>query len=189
MPNALAEFSTHPVGFLGTVAAHPWHAEGQATLIGDAAHAMVPFHGQGMNCCFEDCVEFDACVARHASWERVFAEFGAARQPNTGAIATMALENYMEMRESVADPKFQLQQALSLELERRFPQRFIPRYSMVMFHHEIPYFTAQQRGAVQSKILSDLTGGAVNALSEVDFERAEREILSRLPPLPQPAGL
>jgi hypothetical protein len=58
-----------------------------------------------------------------------------------------------------------------------------------MFHHEIPYFTAQQRGAVQSKILSDLTGGAVNALSEVDFERAEREILSRLPPLPQPAGL
>ena len=189
MPNALAEFSMHPVGFLGTVAAHPWHVLGAATLIGDAAHAMVPFHGQGMNCCFEDCIEFDACVARHASWERVFAEFGAARMPNTGAIAIMALENYMEMRESVADPKFQLQQALSLELERRFPQRFIPRYSMVMFHHEIPYFTAQQRGAVQSKILSDLTGGAVNALSEVDFERAEREILSRLPPLPQPAGL
>jgi kynurenine 3-monooxygenase len=189
MPNALAEFSTHPVGFLGTVAAHPWHALGAATLIGDAAHAMVPFHGQGMNCCFEDCIEFDACVARHASWERVFAEFGAARKPNTGAIATMALENYMEMRESVADPKFQLQQALSLELERRFPQCFIPRYSMVMFHHEIPYLIAQQRGAVQSKILSDLTGGAVNALSEVDFERAEREILSRLPPLPEPAGL
>jgi kynurenine 3-monooxygenase len=181
MPNALAEFSAHPVGFLGTVSAQPWHSGGQATLIGDAAHAMVPFHGQGMNCCFEDCVEFDACVAQHASWETVFAEFGAARKPNTDAIAAMALENYMEMRESVADPKFQLLQALSLELERRFPRRFIPRYSMVMFHHEIPYLTAQQRGAVQFKILSDLTHGTVGALSEVDFERAEREILSRLP--------
>jgi kynurenine 3-monooxygenase len=183
MPNALAEFSAHPVGFLGTVAAHPWHAQGQAALIGDAAHAMVPFHGQGMNCCFEDCIEFDACAARHPSWETVFAEFGAARKPNTDAIAGMALENYMEMRESVADPKFQLQQALSLELERRFPRRFIPRYSMVMFHHEIPYLTAQRRGAAQSEILSDLTRGAVAALSEIDFQRAEFEINSRLSPL------
>jgi len=69
---------------------------------------------------------------------KAFAQFGASRKPNTDAIAAMALENYLEMRESVADPDFQLQQALSLELERRFPQRFIPRYSMVMFHHEIP---------------------------------------------------
>ena len=187
MPNALEEFSSHPVGFLGTVAAQPWHMQGQAMLIGDAAHAMVPFHGQGMNCCFEDCIEFDAGVARHGSWEAVFAEFGAARKPNTDAIAAMALENYMEMRESVADPKFQLQQALSLELERRFPRRFIPRYSMVMFHHEIPYLTAQRRGAAQSAILSDLTHGAIDALSKVDFDRAEREINTRLPPLAEPA--
>ncbi len=184
MPDALAQFSAHPVGFLGTVAAQPWHCQAQATLIGDAAHAMVPFHGQGMNCCFEDCIEFDACVARRASsWETLFAEFGAGRKPNTDAIAAMALENYMEMRESVAKPKFQLQQALSLELERRFPQRFIPRYSMVMFHHEIPYLTAQRRGAQQSEILSALTRGAVHTLPEVDFALAEREILSRLPPL------
>jgi kynurenine 3-monooxygenase len=183
MPHALAEFSAHPLGFLGTVTAQPWHVRDQATLLGDAAHAMVPFHGQGMNCCFEDCIEFDACAARHASWEEVFAEFGAARKPNTDAIAAMALENYLEMRESVAEPKFQLRQALSLELERRFPRRFIPRYSMVMFHHEIPYLTAQQRGAAQSQILSDLTRGTVNSLSEVDFACAEREINKRLPPL------
>jgi kynurenine 3-monooxygenase len=183
MPNCVAEFNSRPVGFLGSVHAAPWHSGAAAALIGDAAHAMVPFHGQGMNCCFEDCIEFDACLDRHANWEAVFAEFGAARRPNTDAIAAMALENYLEMRESVADPKFQLQQSLSLELERRFPRRFIPRYAMVMFHHEIPYLTALERGAAQSRILADLTTGAVSALSDVDFELAEREINERLGPL------
>jgi kynurenine 3-monooxygenase len=183
MPNCVAEFKAHPVGFLGTVSARPWHASGQALILGDAAHAMVPFHGQGMNCCFEDCIEFDLCVARHSSWQAAFEEFGAQRRPNTEAITAMALENYLEMRSHVADPKFQLQQVLSFELEKRFPQRFIPRYSMVMFHHEIPYRIAQQRGAIQEAILQGLTAGAVSTLAEVDFARAEREITARLDPL------
>jgi kynurenine 3-monooxygenase len=183
MPDCVAEFQTHPVGFLGTVTAAPWAHRDMAALIGDAAHAIVPFHGQGMNCCFEDCVEFDACVGRNSSWERVFAEFGALRKPNTDAIAEMALDNYLEMRERVADPKFQLQRALALELERRFPQRFIPRYSMVMFHHEIPYRTALERGTVQTQLLAELTCGAVDTLDDVDFGRAEREIGARLPPI------
>jgi kynurenine 3-monooxygenase len=181
MPNCIAEFQDHPVGFLGTVEAHPWSHAGMAALIGDAAHAMVPFHGQGMNCCFEDCVEFDACVGRHSSWDDVFAEFEVLRKPNTDAIAVMALDNYLEMRERVADPKFRLQQSLSLELERRFPQRFIPRYSMVMFHHEIPYRTALERGTIQAQLLSELTSGLVTGLEDVDYERAEHEILTRLP--------
>ena len=183
MPDRIAEFSDHPVGFLGTVSASPWHYRGMTALIGDSAHAIVPFHGQGMNCCFEDCVEFDACIPKHASWEGAFAEFGALRKPNTDAIAVMALDNYLEMRERVAHPKFQLQQALSLELERRFPHRFVPRYSMVMFHHEIPYQTALQRGTVQAELLAELTAGAVSTLSDIDFERAEREIRARLTPL------
>jgi kynurenine 3-monooxygenase len=183
MPDCISEFHDHPVGFLGTVSASPWHYRGMTALIGDSAHAIVPFHGQGMNCCFEDCVEFDACILKHASWEGVFAEFGALRKPNTDAIAAMAVDNYLEMRERVAHPKFQLQQALSLELERRFPQRFVPRYSMVMFHHEIPYRTALQRGTVQGEILAELTAGAVATLRDVDFERAEREIRTRLAPL------
>ena len=127
-------------------------------------------------------MEFDACVEQRLPWDEAFAKFGASRKPNTDAIAAMALENYLEMRESVADLKFQLRQALSLELERRFPQRFIPRYSMVMFHHEIPYLTAQQRGATQADILSDLTRGAA-ALSDIDFGRAELEIKAKLPPV------
>ncbi len=180
MPNCIAEFKDHPVGFLGTVSAAPWAYRGIAALIGDSAHAMVPFHGQGMNCCFEDCTEFDACMGRQSSWENVFAEFGALRKPNTDAIAAMALDNYLEMRERVAHPQFQLQQALSLELERRFPRRFIPRYSMVMFHHEIPYQTALERGIVQSRLLAELTAGTVSSLEDIDFERAENEINRRL---------
>ena len=183
MPDGVAELLVHPVGLLGTVSAEPWHHQGMTALVGDAAHAIVPFHGQGMNCCFEDCVQFDACRGRHASWESVFAEFGALRKPDTDAIAAMALDNYLEMRDRVAHPKFQLQQTLSLELERRFPRRFIPRYSMVMFHHEIPYRTALERGAVQSELLAELTAGAVSSIEAVDFDRAERAIHAGLAPL------
>jgi len=182
MPDCIAEFQAHPTGFLGTVSAGPWHHGGMTALIGDAAHAIVPFHGQGMNCCFEDCVEFDACVGRHSSWEVALADFSATRKPNTDAIAAMSLENYSEMREQVADPRFQLRQLLSLELERRFPRRFIPRYSMVMFHHEIDYQTAYARGTIQAQLLNELTAGAAS-LAQVDFERAAREIEARLTPL------
>jgi kynurenine 3-monooxygenase len=136
-----------------------------------------------MNCCFEDCVEFDSCLTRHAAWQDAFAAFAALRKPDTDAIAAMALDNYLEMRARVADPKFQLQQALSLELERRFPERFVPRYSMVMFHHEIPYRTALERGMIQAGLLAELTAGAASTLGDVDFALAEREIRRRLTPL------
>jgi kynurenine 3-monooxygenase len=193
MPDCVAEFQRHPTGFLGTVRAHPWAAGGTAALIGDAAHAIVPFHGQGMNCCFEDCLEFDACLEGASSWERVpwegvpwarvFEEFYTRRKPNADAIAEMALENYLEMRERVADPHFRLQQSLALELERRYPRRFIPRYSMVMFHHEISYRTAQERGRVQAQLLAELTADA-ESLADVDYARAERLIEAALPALP-----
>ena len=182
MPDFVAEFIAHPIGFLGTVRANLWHYRGMAALLGDSAHAMVPFHGQGMNCCFEDCAEFAAALSRHSSWEALFAEFDAARKPNTDAIAAMAAENYLEMRERVADPNFQLQQTIALALEKRWPQRFIPRYSMVMFHHEIPYRVALERGAIQARLLAELSAGAAT-LADVDFERAEQEINARLAPL------
>jgi kynurenine 3-monooxygenase len=180
MPDCVAEFQRHPTGFLGTVHARTWSAAGAAALIGDAAHAIVPFHGQGMNCCFEDCLELDACLEGASSWERVFAEVYARRKPNADAIAEMALENYLEMRELVADPHFLLQQSLALELERRYPRRFIPRYSMVMFHHEISYRTAQERGRVQAQILAELTREAAS-LADVDYARAARLVEAELP--------
>jgi kynurenine 3-monooxygenase len=142
----------------------------------------VPFHGQGMNCCLEDCLEFDACMERQSTWRTVFEDFFASRKPNTDAIAAMALENYLEMREHVVDPRFRLQQTLALELERRHPRRFIPRYSMVMFHHEISYSTAQRRGIIQSRLLAELTAGAAT-LADIDFDRAARDINRELTPI------
>ena len=180
MPDCVAEFQRHPTGFLGTVHARTWSAAGAAALIGDAAHAIVPFHGQGMNCCFEDCLEFDACLEGASSWAHVFTEVYARRKPNADAIAEMALENYLEMRELVANPHFLLQQSLALELERRYPRRFIPRYSMVMFHHEISYRTAQERGRVQAQILAELTREAAS-LADVDYARAARLVEAELP--------
>jgi kynurenine 3-monooxygenase len=91
----------------------------------------------------------------------------------------MALENYVEMRDTVRDPKFQLHKSLSLELERRFPLQFVPRYSMVMFHHEIPYAIAYERGKIQTEILQALTAG-VDSVDAVDYTRAEQLINSRL---------
>lgn len=176
IPALERDYAEHPVGLLGTVHCRPWSFANRVLLVGDAAHAIVPFHGQGMNAAFEDCVVLDELIGRHESdgghdWPAVFAAFEAERAPNARAIAEMALENYREMRDDVRDPKFELRAALSFELERRFPGRFIPRYSMVMFHPEIPYAEAQRRGALQAHILDDLTD-SVDAMKAVDFTRA-----------------
>ena len=183
MPGLAREFLEHPVGRMGTVRTDRWSAPGgTAVLLGDAAHAIVPFHGQGMNACFEDCFELDRLLATTRDWATAFDEFQRVRKPNTEAIAAMALENYVEMRDTVRDPNFLLRKELSFELERRFPDRFIPRYSMVMFHHEIPYAVAYERGKVQSQILEDLTAGAAS-LAQLDPADAETAVLSRLAPV------
>jgi kynurenine 3-monooxygenase len=184
LPSLEHDFATHPVGHLGTVQCHPWSFADRILLVGDAAHAIVPFHGQGMNAAFEDCVVLDDLIGLHEDggsydWPAVFAAFEAARAPNARAIAEMALENYREMRDEVRDAKFELRAELAFELERRFPDRFIPRYSMVMFHPEISYAEAQRRGALQAQILHELTDSA-RAINEVDLTRAAALIDARL---------
>jgi kynurenine 3-monooxygenase len=181
LPNLASEFLHNPTGVMGTVRCARWSLADRLLLLGDAAHAITPFHGQGMNCAFEDCRELFELLGARSDWPEVFATFDCTRRPNTDAIADMAIENYREMRDTVRDPKFQLQKALSLELERRFPNRFVPRYSMVMFHDEIPYSIAVERGRIQSEILATLTRDA-NAIGEVDFDAAAALIEQRLPP-------
>jgi kynurenine 3-monooxygenase len=144
VPDLAREFFGNPQGLLGTVYADGWHAGGDLLLLGDAAHAIVPFHGQGMNCAFEDCVELDGLIGTGCASEEVFAEFERRRKPNTDAIAAMALENYVEMRETVLDRLYRKKKAEAESLEKRDPN-FIPRYSMVMFHPEIAYKDAQDR--------------------------------------------
>ncbi len=177
MPHLLAEFAQHPQGQLGTVHTLPWHVAGRVLLLGDAAHAIVPFHGQGMNAAFEDCVVLAELAGRTPQWPEVFARFEALRRPNTEAIAQMALENYTEMRDTVRDAGFVRRKAIAMALERQFPQRFIPRYSMVMFHPEIPYAEALRRGAIQARILEELDAGEEG---EPDLRRAEALIRARL---------
>ncbi len=163
VPELAGQFATHPQGQLGTVHAAPWQAAGRVLLLGDAAHAIVPFHGQGMNAAFEDCLVLDELLGESGDWPGVFARFEAARRPNTEAIARMALENYTEMRAAVRDAQFRRRQALAMQLEQRFPERFIPRYSMVMFHPEIGYAQALRRGAVQAQLLEELERDGADA--------------------------
>ncbi|MCA1797906.1 MAG: FAD-dependent monooxygenase [Xanthomonadaceae bacterium] len=180
IPGLAEQFATNPTGRMVTVRSEPWHIGGQALLVGDAAHAIVPFHGQGMNAAFEDCVALDACIAEHGNdWEQVFADFEALRKPNSDAIATMALENYVEMRDLVAQPRFQLQKKLEFLLQERHPDRFIPRYAMVMFH-SMPYAEAYTRGRVQKEILDALTQ-RVERIEDIDLDRADQLVVSRVP--------
>jgi kynurenine 3-monooxygenase len=180
LPDLAAQFAAHPQGQLGTVHATPWHTGGELLLLGDAAHAIVPFHGQGMNAAFEDCTVLDALLCRDPVWQTRFAEFERVRRPNTAAIAQMALENYIEMRDAVLDARFVRRKAIAMGLERRFPDRFIPRYSMVMFHPEIPYAEALRRGALQAQLLEELDTGAD---ASPDPALAEKLVTERLSPL------
>jgi kynurenine 3-monooxygenase len=187
MPDLVEQFAQNPVGRMGTLYAAPWQVDGRALLVGDAAHAIVPFHGQGMNCAFEDCRVVDDLLGGGADWAACFSRFDALRRDDTAAIARMALENYVEMRDTVRDPRFALRKEVSLELESRYPDRFIPRYSMVMFHAEIPYAEAERRGAVQSRLLEEALGPATR-LADVNWAHAEAAILERLPPVAGPAN-
>ena len=180
LPDLAAQFAAHPQGQLGTVHTDPWHVGGEVLLLGDAAHAIVPFHGQGMNAAFEDCVVLDELLDSYRDWQSLFDQFERVRRPNAAAIARMALENYTEMRDAVLDARFLRHKALAMGLERRFPQRFIPRYSMVMFHPEISYAEALRRGAVQAQLLAELDTGSE---AEPDPALAAKLIEERLPPL------
>lgn len=178
MPDAGPFFEQNPTGFLGTVHCPNWTVPGKALLIGDAAHAIVPFHGQGMNCGFEDCAELAALLAQHDDdWAAVMPAYQAARQPNSEAIAQMAQENYVEMRATSADPKFQLKKQIGFLLEQRFSQ-FIPRYSMVMFHH-LPYAEALRRGRLNDIILDALSADIDHA-DALNWERAEQLVQQHL---------
>jgi kynurenine 3-monooxygenase len=182
MPDLADNFSANPIGAMVTIKCSPWHVDGRALLLGDAAHAIVPFFGQGINCGFEDCSCLLELLDRHgADWQLIFQEFEKARKINTDAIADMAVENFVEMRDRVADPRFLFRKKVELALEAKYPQLFVPKYAMVTFHR-IPYATAFDRGQSQDRMLSELCD-SIDRVEDLDWNKADKLIRSGLTPL------
>ncbi|GAB3384265.1 FAD-dependent oxidoreductase [Lysobacter fragariae] len=181
IPKLEHDFENNPAGLLATLYLDRWYLDDRAVLLGDAAHAMVPFHGQGMNCAFEDCVALAQHLENNADRAQAFAAFQSERLPNARAIQQMALENYLEMRDRVDDDDYLLQRALERELAQRHPGRFVPRYSMVTFRR-LPYAVAFERGQLQRELLAELTRGHAS-LDTLDWDMIDARVCERLSPL------
>jgi kynurenine 3-monooxygenase len=175
MPTLAEDFFTNPVGNLGTIKCSPWNVAGKSLLLGDSAHAVVPFYGQGMNCSFEDCRVLNQLIETHGTdWETVFTEYGKQRKENTDAIAEMAVENFYEMRDAVANPVFVRKRELETKLEHTFPDYF-SKYSMVTFREDLPYSVAKRRGNAQDKLLMEICA-EVDNVSEIDLNEVVEKL-------------
>lgn len=157
MPALEEDFFRNPTSSLVTVKCFPWIREDRFALIGDAAHAIVPFFGQGMNCGFEDCSVLNALTEKYGeNWDLILHEFQQLRKPDADAIADLALNNFIEMRDKVADPKFLLQKKIEARLHRKYPEKWIPSYSQVTFSPHIRYSEALKRGEKQEQIMQQV---------------------------------
>ena len=173
-PDLVDDYLNNPVGVLGTVHTLPWQAHGRTALIGDAAHAIVPFYGQGANCAFEDVVELDRCLDdTGGSWARALPLFETRRRENTEAIAEMALANFVEMRDKVASPVFRLQKQVEHALERLLPGRYVSRYELVSFSIT-PYAEVQRRVRRQQQVLGAGAVAITGALLTLARRRLRR---------------
>ena len=184
MPQLADNYFANPTGAMVTIKCSPWHVGGKSLLLGDAAHAIVPFFGQGLNCGFEDCTSLLELLDRYGpDWSRIFPEFEEQRKVNTDAIADMAIENFVEMRDRVADPRFLFRKKIELALEAKYPRQFVPKYAMVTFHR-LPYSVALARGVIQERMLAELCD-PIQRIEDLDWNKADRLIRSQLSPLEQ----
>jgi kynurenine 3-monooxygenase len=189
MPNLVDDYFANPVGELGTVRCRPWNLGERLLLIGDAAHAIVPFFGQGMNLGFEDCRVMDELLDEQATEDlgAVFGKLSEMRKPDADAIADMALENFVEMRDRVGDTAFLLRKAVEHRLEREMPRDYRSRYSMVMYSH-IPFSLARQAGRIQEELLDELCRD-IESAEDLDLEQARSRIREKLTPFLKQNGL
>ena len=162
IPNIKDEFFNNPTGPLGTVKCAPWFYKDKTVLMGDSAHAIVPFYGQGMNASFEDVVVFDEILSHFErsqeifDWNVVFKTYQNKRKKDTDAIADLAIDNFYEMRDHVANPLFKEKRKIEMDLEKHFPDEYFSKYSLVTFNEDIGYNEAMQRGRAQDKALLNL---------------------------------
>lgn len=179
IPDFHEDFFNNPTADLVTIKCDPWSYQDKCVLVGDSAHAIVPFYGQGMNAAFEDCTVLNQCLDQFpdGEWDDVFAEYGRRRIANGHAIADLAVEHYIEMRDSTGDPEWRFRKEIEFRLEREFP-KYISQYEMVSFTRT-PYAEAKRRGEINEGILHALAEG-IDDVSQVDMEYAQKLIESRL---------
>lgn len=180
MPTLIDDFMNNPTSSLVTVKCYPWTFEDKIALIGDAAHAVVPFYGQGMNCGFEDCVVLNELIGKHnEDWNKIMNDYQELRKPDADAIADLAIANFVEMRDKTADPKFLLQKKIEARFSEKYPEKWIPLYSMVTYSPHIRYSTAMKEGQKQELIMQKIM-----AMPEIDkkwdSEEVEKEILKSI---------
>ena len=180
MPGLADTFFSNQTSSLVTVKCYPWIREDQFALIGDAAHAIVPFFGQGMNAGFEDCSVLNGLIEKHGGdWKKILNEFQELRKPDGDAIADLAINNFTEMRDKVADKKFLLQKKIEAAFSAKHPDKWIPAYSMVTFSPQIRYSEALERGNRQQAIMDEIMSGAGAEQGELT-EEIENLMLNKL---------
>ncbi len=178
MPQLEEEFFQNPVSSLVTIKCYPWSKFGKSLLIGDAAHAIVPFYGQGMNSGFEDCRFFSELTdTLKSDWKAVLEKFQKERKPNADAIAELALQNFIEMRDLVANPNFLKRKKIEAHMHKLFPEQWIPLYTMVTFS-DMPYAEALSIGKKQDQIMQKVMDKYKEIqIEEIDFKKVIENIL------------
>ena len=179
MPTLAEDFRDNPTSSLVTIRCLPWY-KNNTLLIGDAAHGVVPFYGQGMNAGFEDCRVLNDLLNEYKDdWPRVFSEFQRQRKPDTDAIAQLALDNFVEMRDLVGDADFLLRKKIEAKLHELYPEKWIPLYSMVTFHDTMRYSEALQKGVEQKEIMDQVmkTSAIESTWQSLDFGKIVNQLM------------
>lgn len=176
MPDLENEFFEHATGHLYTVKCSPWHYQDRILLVGDAAHAIIPFYGQGMNCGFEDVFVFDQLLDQHEDWLSLCQNFSGIRKPNGDAIADLAEDNFIEMRDRVADPVFQRKRKLEMLLEKKYPD-YYSKYALVTFRPDVSYRDAMLRGRWQDDLLMQFCQPEKEDWTEEELSAVYRQLM------------
>ncbi|HRG69367.1 MAG TPA: NAD(P)/FAD-dependent oxidoreductase [Saprospiraceae bacterium] len=177
IPHLTQEFFQNPTGHLYTVKCSPWHDADKVLLMGDAAHAIIPFYGQGMNCGFEDVFIFDQLLDQNTDWNSICKSFSEIRKPNSDAIADLAEDNFIEMRDKVADPVFQRKRKLEMQLEKQFPE-YYSKYAMVTFRPDISYHDAMIKGRNQDELLMNICASEKSEWTESELKEIYNKLVN-----------